>query len=388
MNATIEKIIGLLFEDIEENEETRAIHEELLTNCQERYDDLIRSGLSEDDAIHAVIESLNGMEALLEPYPRKAAEPEAVEPTNTKPCWELNPAQTPIREIRAGHLGSADVEVQTSEDALIHISCDRDDVTLMTGIEDGVLTIGLREGKKHEKFDFSGDFSFDLNDIGRMFEQLAQKFTSLIKNVRVRISVPQTLRPAMQLITSSGNIELEAAALESLTATTSSGDISLDSLTAAQSITLSSSSGDLEMEDVSAATATLHSASGDITLNECSIRSLVTVRSTSGDVECTADCQELKASAISGDLHLQVSAQSIQFSTVSGDVQLSAESKALHLLQGTTTSGDMQISLPHGLRACISSSTRSGDVHQRAASDPASPVRIDLTSISGDISVR
>ena len=44
MNATIEKIVNLLFEDLAETEETTAIREEVLQNCQERYQDLREAG--------------------------------------------------------------------------------------------------------------------------------------------------------------------------------------------------------------------------------------------------------------------------------------------------------------------------------------------------------
>ena len=40
MNDTITKIVALLFEDLEETDETVALHDEILQNCQERYADL------------------------------------------------------------------------------------------------------------------------------------------------------------------------------------------------------------------------------------------------------------------------------------------------------------------------------------------------------------
>ena len=73
MNATIAKIVNLLFEDLAESEEVLAIRDEIQQNCQERYQDLREAGISEDDAIHAVIESLNGMEAII---PAKATKPQ------------------------------------------------------------------------------------------------------------------------------------------------------------------------------------------------------------------------------------------------------------------------------------------------------------------------
>ena len=91
MNTTIEKIVNLLFEDLAETEETIAIREEILQNCQERYQDLREAGISEDDAIHAVIESLSGMEEMLSEYPRKADEPVNVpEPPATEDAEAAN----------------------------------------------------------------------------------------------------------------------------------------------------------------------------------------------------------------------------------------------------------------------------------------------------------
>ena len=54
MNASISGMIDLLFKDTAMNNETRALYEELLNNCQEHYDDLIGRGLSETEALDAV----------------------------------------------------------------------------------------------------------------------------------------------------------------------------------------------------------------------------------------------------------------------------------------------------------------------------------------------
>ena len=49
MNDTITKIVALLFEDLEETDETVALHDEILQNCQERYADLTAGGMTADD---------------------------------------------------------------------------------------------------------------------------------------------------------------------------------------------------------------------------------------------------------------------------------------------------------------------------------------------------
>ena len=149
MNATIEKIVSLLFEDLAQTEETIAIREEILQNCQERYQDLRDSGMNEDDAIHAVIESLNGMEEMLSDYPRKDDEPAAnaeAEETSEEEnscAWSCDPAVSPIREIRMEQMGSADVRVVLSADEQVHVDCSNPELTLVTGLEGGVLTIAL-----------------------------------------------------------------------------------------------------------------------------------------------------------------------------------------------------------------------------------------------------
>ena len=68
MNQTVKRIVDLLFEDTVENEETRALHEELMNNCQEHYEDLTSRGLTEDEATEEVVDSLKGMKELGEEY--------------------------------------------------------------------------------------------------------------------------------------------------------------------------------------------------------------------------------------------------------------------------------------------------------------------------------
>ena len=65
MNQTVKRIVDILFQDTVENDETRALHEELMNNCQEHYQDLVDRGLSEDEAVAEVVESLKGMKDVI-----------------------------------------------------------------------------------------------------------------------------------------------------------------------------------------------------------------------------------------------------------------------------------------------------------------------------------
>ena len=65
MNQTVKRIVDILFQETVENDETKALHEELMNNCQEHYQDLISRGLSEDEAIDEVVESLKRMKDVI-----------------------------------------------------------------------------------------------------------------------------------------------------------------------------------------------------------------------------------------------------------------------------------------------------------------------------------
>ena len=70
-NETVERIVNLLFQDVEMTDEVQALYDETMSNCQERYQDMTSRGLSDDDAIAAVVESLKGMEDVISQYPKK-----------------------------------------------------------------------------------------------------------------------------------------------------------------------------------------------------------------------------------------------------------------------------------------------------------------------------
>ena len=93
MNASIQGIIDYMFKNTVDNAETRALHEELLNNCQEHFDDLINRGMSETEAIDAVVDSLKGMKEVIDEYPKKADPEQNSHKENAE-------TRTPYQEIR------------------------------------------------------------------------------------------------------------------------------------------------------------------------------------------------------------------------------------------------------------------------------------------------
>lgn len=393
MNATIEKIVSLLFEDLAESEEVTAIHEEILQNCQERYQDLRDSGMGEDDAIHAVIESLSGMEEMLSEYPRKstdviaipkAQKSEADAAADARCAWSCDPSASPIHEIRMEHMGSANVHVVSSDDERLHVECSNPDLTLTTGLENGVLTIAL--GQETEAIPFSLENGIDLKAIGKLFETIGKKFMKAFVDAEVTLSLPASMCVSLNIHTASGNVYVENLMFEQLQIGTASGDMELHGAQAKE-LRLSTASGDAEICDTLAAQMQVSSVSGDLTLHHSSAND-IKLSSTSGDLTLhQAKAAQLRLSTISGDIELDGTAETISFGTVSGDAGLTLGGNLLHSLSGKTTSGDVEVRLPAGIQADIRCSTTAGDIHNHAGSIPGAPVSVSLSTVSGDIEI-
>ena len=71
MNDQIAAIVDALFQNTVINEETLALHEELMNNCQEHYADLVARGETPEDALEIINDSLNGMKEVIAEYPRR-----------------------------------------------------------------------------------------------------------------------------------------------------------------------------------------------------------------------------------------------------------------------------------------------------------------------------
>lgn len=399
MNATIERIVNLLFEDLAESDEVAAIRDEILQNCQERYEDLREAGIGEDDAIHAVIESLNGMEEMLSAYPRKGTGPAAVE-TACQPeldgerSWSCDPSFSPIHEIRMEHMGRANVYVAGSEDDKVHVTCSNPKLTLMTGMENGILTVALSEEKMEdikvsvEDLKDSLEKGFDLSSIGRFFEKIAHRFTASVSSAEVTVCLPETLAPAMRIQTASGDVCVESRSFPSLHIGTASGNVEVANTNVQGELRVTSASGDITLNNGSAKQLNLTSTSGDVEVNGFPVQGDVKMNTTSGDIGWYAQAQTVEVSTISGDITLEGSARSVSVKSVSGDTDMRLGGSDLQSVSGKTTSGDISLSLPAGTQADIHTNTVSGDISSNhAASVAGAAVSVSLSTVAGDISI-
>ena len=125
MNATVKRIVELLFQDVERTDEVKALEEEILNNCQDRYEDQIAQGRSEDDAIAAVVDSLKGMEDVLAEYRKRSPEQETVQEAKSILDGVLEQLSDMAKAF--GKLGSKFVTVTVGDEDDEHAEDDEDD---------------------------------------------------------------------------------------------------------------------------------------------------------------------------------------------------------------------------------------------------------------------
>lgn len=408
MNTTIEKIVGLLFEDLVLTDEVNAIREEILQNCQERYQDLREAGLSEDDAIAAVIESLSGMEEMLSEYPRKEENEEHCDAERISDhydeetgcylhSWLVDPAQKPVREIRLERMVGAEVTIKPSDDELIHVECESDnpETDLLCGMEGGVLTIALAERAANRFASFArehfGQNWMGLSNLSHIFDDFINRVATtdaFSGEIQLTLYLPDFLSPALHVHTAEGTVEVKGLTLERFDAASAGGDITLDHVTLRGELHTTTVSGTISVIQSKANRALLLSTSGSIDVIGSSIAEKARINSTSGDITWLSDCRELELRSVSGDAEVRGLAESISFNSVSGNAEIYVQDTRLQQFKAKTVSGDVDVFLPEGRQAELRCSSISGSITTRIPSIPDSSLLITISTTSGDIEVK
>ena len=398
MNPIIRQMVDILFQDVVENEETRALHDELMNNCQEHYQDLISSGMQEDEAAGAVMESLSGMQEVVDQYPKKAPAPETeaipeepAAPAPEKPAdCSVWPADS-VQKIKVD-AGSFDVQVESCADPEIRVCCGRME-RLSVQLENGTLNVQviraadqiLDEIKKDAESESSGR-SFMEMTLNEILQKAKSFVDSTLKNVSVRInehmiagedtliriSVPEALLSSLEINTASGDVRVRQVHSADCTVRSASGDICLDGSVreAIDRLFASSASGDIQVHSVWAKDTEVSAISGDVSLE--------------------GDFGTLSFKSVSGDVDFKGTAVSLKSKSVSGDVDLILLQADSGSISAEATSGDVSISLPADCGAArILTSTTIGEITCDLADGGASaPLSIQTRTVSGDIDIR
>ena len=386
MNATINGIIDVLFKDTVDNAETRALHEELLNNCLEHYQDLLDRGLSETEAIDAVVESLKGMKEVIDEYPKKSkpAGEETIEVMNDaetvqQPEQPEQPEKPDEKDrafsadgITAIHteLKSSDLEITRSSDSLIHVRCDVPE-QIICETNGGKLTVRYSDVKGHQFSDemkpddlsLKGIFSF----VGKVLNKVAVEFTN---GSKVFIDIPDERMDEMTLNSMSGNITMNDCAVNRVSIHSTSGDIRVSAGLSGKMkrFTASSASGDISYTG-NADQAEANSISGDVTLE--------------------GDFLSVQMKSTSGDNELNGCAQRITMSSISGDDEIRIRNADAEWIDASSTSGDIDIELPDGISGVQAvMKSVSGDTYCRYAdAGNGAGLKIKTRTVSGDIRI-
>ncbi len=362
MNTDVRQIVDLLFEDIEENEEVRGIHEEVLNNCQERYDNLIRSGSGEQEAVKAVVESLMGMEELLGKYPKKrggAAVP-AVQPRYggiDLPWDSVSDLQIDVR--------SADVEVRETE-GRPSLTLEQGGESLLSArVEGNTLCVTQKAAQAHHIPREEKPAGF-LDALEKVIEAFR---SGVSEGGKVTIGVPEGFIRSARINTASGDIDI-GVCMDEIALRTASGDCDVDigeALTAPCSLQAASASGDMDVNGA---------------------YTQAVLGTTSGDIGFCGAASDLKLKSVSGDIRAEAEARYISAHAVSGDVEISVPGAKEAELDLKTISGDISLELADGESVAADIHTRSGDV---SCSDigirDGAPVRARIETVSGDVDI-
>ena len=368
MNQTVKRIVDILFQDVVENEETIALHEELMNNCQEHYQDLISRGLSEDEAVGEVVDSLKGMKDVIAQYPRKAAAADGTAETEEGKTWVFSgmdslKVETEDQDIFVGPSADGDIHIYCDDPEGLNTSTDAKRL-IVTGVKKTQKAASAFEMPEGEEISISGL----LNMVGKAIRNVTANF---IAGAAIRVEVPDGQMKEIELNSRSGDIECTCAMARKMTVRSTSGDVSLEPVTekTAENLLVSTVSGDVEVHG-SALDAEISSMSGEV--NADGVFENLKMKSTSGDVDFTGSVIDLTAHSISGDAEMTI------------------ENTSLKHVDAKSTSGDVDISLPAGLTSVHAEcSTVSGDCLSRVSDAGADAVvRIRAKSVSGDVTVQ
>ena len=388
MNATIHGIIDHMFKDIADTAETRALHEELLNNCLEHYEDLLSRGMSETEAVDAVVDSLKGMKEVIDEYPKKPGLEEkkpaqSIPVMNPKiPEKEEKPQEEPteyafaadgIRILRTD-LKGCDLVVGKSPDNRIHVRCE--DLSQIICDQNGsalwVKAVDKTKKSIDEAAQKIGSEEFSVQGLLRFIGKAIGSVASNISvSWNVYIDLPAGRLQEMDLNAKSGDVHVETTLPERLSIHSMSGDAEVEApdATAAEKINISTMSGDIDVKG-NAHTIVLSSMSGDV--NARGVYRTAEMKSTSGDVEMNGEADQIHAN------------------TVSGDVTADLLNTTVARIEGRSTSGDVEIELAPGTDSVHTAmSTVSGSVSCRIPDSGAGArLQIQATSVSGDIRIR
>lgn len=398
MNATVAKLVDILFQDNEMTPEVQTIKDEVMSNCQDRFADCMARGLSEDEAIMAVMESLKGMEEVLAAYPRRQVPvPEAEAAPEVE---EENPSS--VLHFAANEVTAIEANLMFESVQLLPGNSSQWTVDLLGGtaeavLEEGVLRLKHRKTEPENPFvpNMKVDFSMEKNinnlpegiatlmhSVGGVLKDIGRFVITNVENVcgtatgsgSILIHMPAGAKCGVKIQTTSGDIAIGMVPVMSLCCETMSGHIHATYI------------------PLTEARCKLRSTSGEVILsiNAGPNAGSTEIQTMSGQVEVTGNCAQLTVSTVSGDVEVTGDIPDISLNSVSGDGEINLAASAPASVSVRTTSGDLHLHLPDAtLPVHATLSSISGNLSNRHPDEgEGSPVVVTAQTVSGDVKIR
>lgn len=385
MNATIERIVELMFQDVEMNDEVQALHDEVMNNCQERFDDLMARGMAEDAAIGEVVESLKGMDEVIAQYPKKASKAAAAEePDQAREGFFITDEQ--VRELRIV-LGNDDMDIEPSADNTAQVLGDMDAIDVC--MEDGTLSIKRRMSperprKGHMSFDFDkASVGMDsaekfMRSIGSAIDNLSKRIKEGIDHLggdRVTVRLPREWCADINIHTSSGDVDIRDVSARRVVCDSSSGDVHVSGVAGLETLRVNTASGDIEAE----------AAEDGARLEEAALKTM------SGDVYFSGACRVGRFTSVSGDINVEGVQEEAQMKSTSGDIKLHQWETGLRRATLQSVSGDITVRLPENTMGVVATThSVSGDCRCDSFLPAQQGERLEVSAhtVSGDIRIQ
>lgn len=355
MNASVRRIVELVFQDVELTDEVRALREEVMNNCQERYEDQRAQGKDEDEAIDAVMESLRGMEEVLAAYPRAQTGAEAPEAPEEP--------EEPEESEEAEEETQAELRFDLEGVSLLRVNLCHEDVQLVAGEAD-VAVVRLMGGGMEARRQGDALVVCSRKDAAERggLGWLSRMFGGP-GGCEACVELPADAALRAFVGTESGDVSVQGLSLRELEVQTVSGDVNLTA---------------------GCTRARVKTGSGDI--NAAMNADEASFQTMSGDMRLEGTCDGIETMTVSGDIRLRGTFQHAALSSVSGDAALEADAR-IEKVFAKNVSGDVRIRLSGVRGVCARLKTLSGDARCRLPESGDAAVRVDAQTVSGDITV-
>lgn len=387
MEEMIKEAIRDLFEKAPESQEATELQEEMISNAEEKYQDLIQRGFTEEQAYTMVMASIGDVQELLADL---GAQSEQVDDgTEKSEYWEKQSEywkwQGEYWEKQAKSLGQQAKGALTSlmesgiwesitssvkqiiGDVGVNMQADTGEYTDMAVYNerrfaaDGIaeMVFELQSSPVDLDVQLTTDNEILVQELYNKEPQKGQTLEFTLNGSQLKIQYGTNVigiprRGIIRVFLP----ETFAGNLEEFRVVTASGDVTMEDLGAAKQI-IKTMSGDIKGK-CAVGDVTLSTASGNVDYEM--IDGVCQVKTASGDISIGKVIGKITQNSASGDVQVKALEGDGSFHTASGDIEVTV-TKAGENLDFGSASGDVEVVIPADTSVQMTLNTASGDIN-------------------------